>query len=130
MYSLPYFKKMLNLNWKKSKIIWIYEKEKKLVFQIRWKYTTTNCINCWLNTSKCKDRKLHKQKTLVKHMPFWWDKIIELELHKRHFKCENCKTDFYEKFAPQEHFRWAFYVWFWAIYNWFWEIYSMELGFC
>jgi len=98
MYSLPYFRKMLNLNWKKSKIMWIYEKENNLIFQIRWKYNCTKCINCWLNTSKRKDKKLHKQKTLVKHMPFWWNKMIELELHKRHFRCNNCKTDFYEKF--------------------------------
>ena len=105
MYSLPYFRKMLNLNSKKSKIMWIYEKDlgapwgwNNLVFQIRWKYNNTNCVNCWLNTSKRKDKKLHKQKTLVKHMPFWWNKMIELELHKRHFKCKNCKTNFYEKF--------------------------------
>ncbi|MDQ7023861.1 MAG: hypothetical protein Q9M97_10360 [Candidatus Gracilibacteria bacterium] len=46
---------------------------------------------------KRKDKKLHKQKTLVKHMPFLGDKVIELELHKGTFKCENCKTDFYVK---------------------------------
>ena len=37
-------------------------------------------------------------------MPFWWDKMIELELHKRYFKCDNCKTDFYEKFDFMSNF--------------------------
>ncbi|MDQ7021979.1 MAG: hypothetical protein Q9M97_07375 [Candidatus Gracilibacteria bacterium] len=62
MYSLPYFKKILNLNWRKSKIMGIYEKNNNLVFQIRGKYNNTDCINCGLKTSKRKDKKLHKQK--------------------------------------------------------------------
>lgn len=31
-------------------------------------------------------------------MPYWWDKLIELKLNKRHFRCTNCNKDFYEKF--------------------------------
>ncbi|MDQ7023274.1 MAG: hypothetical protein Q9M97_07185 [Candidatus Gracilibacteria bacterium] len=34
MYSLPYFKKILNLNWRKSKIMGIYEKNNNLVFKL------------------------------------------------------------------------------------------------
>ncbi|MDQ7022897.1 MAG: hypothetical protein Q9M97_08600 [Candidatus Gracilibacteria bacterium] len=56
MYSLPYFKKILNLNWRKSKIMGIYEKNNNLVFQIRGKYNNTDCINCGLKTSKRKDK--------------------------------------------------------------------------
>ncbi|MDQ7022941.1 MAG: hypothetical protein Q9M97_05425 [Candidatus Gracilibacteria bacterium] len=47
MYSLPYFKKILNLNWRKSKIMGIYEKNNNLVFQIRGKYNNTDCMQ-WL----------------------------------------------------------------------------------
>ncbi|MDQ7022080.1 MAG: hypothetical protein Q9M97_00860 [Candidatus Gracilibacteria bacterium] len=97
MYSLPYFKKNIKFKLEKIKNYVNLGKNNNLVFQIRGKYNNTDCINCGLKTSKRKDKKLHKQKTLVKHMPFGGDKVIELELHKRHFKCENCETDFLGK---------------------------------
>jgi len=78
--------------------MWIYEKSKKIIVQIRWKYNNTTCPHCGLNTNKRQDKKLHKQNKLVPHMPYWWDKMIFLELHKRYFKCTNCNTQFYEKF--------------------------------
>lgn len=98
MYILPYFRKILNLNWKKVKIFWIYEESKRLVFKIRWKYNNTTCPNCGLNTNKRQDKKLHKQKKLLNHMPYGWDKMIFLEVHKRYFRCTNCNKRFCEKF--------------------------------
>ena len=98
MYTLPIFRNILNLNWKKVTIMWIYEKPKKIIFKIRWKYNNVNCPSCGLNTSKRHDTKLHKQSRLTPHMPYGWDKMIFLELHKRYFKCTNCNIKFYEKF--------------------------------
>lgn len=98
MYILPHFRKILNLNWKKVKIFWIYEKSKKLIFKIRWKYNNTICPDCWMKTNKRQDRKLHKQTKLIPHMPYGWDKMIFLELHKRYFRCNKCNKRFYEKF--------------------------------
>jgi len=98
MYTLPLFRKILNLNWKKVKIFWFYEKSKKIIFKIKWKYNNTTCPHCGFNTNKRQDKKLHKQNRLVPHMPYGWDKIIFLELHKRYFRCNNCNTQFYEKF--------------------------------
>ena len=118
---------MLNLNWKKVKIIWIYEESKKIIFKIRWKYNNTACPHCGLNTNKRQDQELHKQKQRLRHMPYGWDKIIELELHKRYFRCNNCKTQFYEKFVPQGHFLWSFWKSFLNVYKTFRKIYSMEL---
>jgi len=98
MYTLPIFKKILNLNWKKATIMWFYEWSKRIIFKIRWKYNNTICPHCWFKTNKRQDTKLHKQNRLVPHMPYGWDKMIFLELHKRYFRCNNCKTQFYEKF--------------------------------
>jgi len=98
MYTLPIFRKLLNLNWKKVTIMWFYEESKKVIFQIRWKYNNTNCPKCGLNTNKRHDTKLHEQSKLIPHMPYGWDKMIFLELHKRYFKCSKCNIRFYEKF--------------------------------
>lgn len=98
MYTIPFFRKILNLNWKKVKIDWIYVKTKRLIFKIKWKYNNTICPHCGFNTNKRQDRKLHKQLKLLPHMPYGWDKMIFLELHKRYFKCNNCNTQFYEQF--------------------------------
>ncbi len=98
MNIISHFKKIVNLNWKKVKIFWIYEKEKRMILQIRWKYNNTTCPHCWFNTNKRKDKKLHKQSKILPHMPYWWDKMIFLELYKRYFRCINCNTQFYERF--------------------------------
>ena len=78
--------------------MWFNEEAKRIIFKIRWKYNNTICPNCGLITSKRQDKKLHKQNRLIPHMPYGWDKMIFLELHKRYFKCSSCKTQFYEKF--------------------------------
>jgi len=70
MYTIPHFRKILNLNWKKAMIFWIYDETKRIIFQIRWKYNNTICPHCWLNTNKKKDRELHKQARLLSHMPY------------------------------------------------------------
>jgi len=98
MYTLPIFRNILNLNWKKVTIMWIYEESKKLIVQIRWKYNNTNCPCCGSNTNKRHDTKLHRQSKIIPHMPYGWDKMIFLELHKRYFKCTKCNIRFYEKF--------------------------------
>jgi len=113
------FKKILNLNWKKVKIIWTIEKSKKIIVQIRWKYNNTVCPHCWLNTNKRYDKKLHKQKQTLKHMPYGWDKIIELELHKRYFRCNNCESQFYEKFEFESPF-WMYTAHFEKYIQWNW----------
>ena len=98
MYTIPLLRNILNLNWKKAKIIWFYEESKRIIFQIRWKYNNVACPSCGLNTKKRQDQKVHKQAKLIPHMPYGWDKMIFLELHKRYFRCTNCDTKFYEKF--------------------------------
>ena len=119
MYILPIFKKILNLNWKKVTILWIYEEQKKIIFKIRGKYGNVNCHCCGLNTNKRKDKKLHIQKQHIKHMPYGWDKIIELELHKRHFRCTNCQKDFYETFHFESIF-WYYTTHFEKYIQWNW----------
>ena len=91
-------RKILNLNWKKVMIFNFTDEFNKIIYSIRWKYTAACCPACGLKTSKRKWKQLHKQKHTIKHMPFGWNKIIELELYKRCFKCLNCKKSFYEKF--------------------------------
>ncbi len=98
MFTLTEIRKIANLNHKKVTIIKPIILDKLIILQIRWKYTTTTCPHCALKTSKRKDKKLHKQKRLVPHMPYGWDKMIFLELYKRYFRCTNCKAQFYEKF--------------------------------
>ena len=78
--------------------MWFNEENKRIIFKIRWKYNNTICPCCGLNTNKRQDQKLHKQTKLIPHMPYGWDKMIFLELHKRYFKCTKCNTRFYEKF--------------------------------
>ena len=119
MYTLPIFKKILNLNWKKVKIFWTYEETKKIIFQIRWKYNNITCPHCGVNTNKRQDKELHKQKQRLKHMSYGWDKIIELELHKRYFRCNNCKTQFYEKFDFESPF-WIYTNHFEQYIQWNW----------
>lgn len=91
-------RKILNLNWKKVMIFDFHYELTKIIYSIRWKYSTTCCPKCNLKTSTRKDNKLHKQKQTIKHIPYGWNKIIELELHKRYFKCNKCNINFYEKF--------------------------------
>lgn len=98
MNILTHFKNIVNLNWKKVTISWIYEEEKKTVIQIRWKYNNTTCPNCGFNMNKRQDKKLHKQSKLIPHMSYGWDKMIFLELHKRYFRCNNCDSRSYERF--------------------------------
>lgn len=98
MNILSLFKNIVNLNWKKVKISWFYEETKKVILKIRWKYNNTICPHCWFNTNKRQDKKIHKQSKLIPHMPYGWDKMIFLELHKRYFRCSNCDTRFYERF--------------------------------
>ena len=64
--------------------------DKQIILSVRWKYTTCKCPSCWLKTSKRKDKVFHIAKQNYKHMPYWWDKIIELQIQKRHFRCTNC----------------------------------------
>lgn len=99
MNSLSFFRNILNLNWKKVKIFWIFEESKKIIFKIRWKYNNTVCPHCWSNTNKRQDKELHKQSKLLPHMPYGWDKMIFLELHKRYFRCNKCNKRFYERFS-------------------------------
>lgn len=99
--------------------MWIYDEPKKLIFQIRWKYFNATCPHCGLKTSKRKDRKLHKQRQRVKHMPYGWDKIIELELHKRYFRCMHCNSQFYEKFDFESLF-WMYTTSFEQYIQWNW----------
>jgi transposase len=119
MYTLPLFRKILNLNWKKVTIIWFYEESKKIIFKIRWKYNNTTCPHCGFNTNKRQDKKLHKQNRLVPHMPYGWDKMIFLELYKRYFRCTNCNTRFYEKF-DFESVAWKYTIHFEQYVQWNW----------
>ena len=119
MYTITIFRKILNLNWKKVTIIWFYEESKRIIFKIRWKYNNTICPHCWLKTNKRHDKKLHKQSKLLPHMPYWWDKMIFLELYKRYFRCNNCKTQFYEKFDFESNY-WIYSNHFEQYIQWNW----------
>ncbi len=91
-------RKIVNLNWKKVMIFHFYDEANKIIYAIRWKYTTVCCPECNLKTSKRKGKKLHIQKQTIKHIPYGWNKIIELVLHKRCYFCIPCNISFYEKF--------------------------------
>ena len=98
MNIITIIRKILNLNWKEVMIFDFHYELNKTIYSIRWKYSTTCCTKCGLKTSKRKWRQLHKQKQTIKHMSYGWNKIIELKLYKRYFKCINCNINFYEKF--------------------------------
>ena len=119
MYTLPIFRNILNLNWKKVKIMWFHEESKKIIFKIRWKYNNVVCPHCGLNTNKRHDTILHKQTKIIPHMPYGWDKMIFLELYKRYFRCTSCNTRFYEKFEFESLF-WMFTNHFEQYIQWNW----------
>jgi len=119
MNSISLFKQILKLNWKKVTIMWFKKESKKIIFKIRWKYTTTICPHCWLQTNKRKDKTLHKQKKLLPHMPYGWDKMIFLELYKRYFRCPNCNVSFYEKFEFESKV-WKYTIHFTKYIQWNW----------
>ena len=98
MNTISIFREILQLNWKKVMIQKITSGNKKIICEVRGKYTTTCCPHCGSKTSKRQDKTLHKQKHNLKHMPYGGDKIIELKLFKRYFRCDNCHKKFYEKF--------------------------------
>jgi len=104
MHNITHFKQITNLSKSNITLTDIKIEEKKIVLSVRWRYTTSICPHCWIKTSKRKDKQLHKQKTNIKHMPYGWDKMIELELHKRHFRCPKCNKDFYERFDFESQF--------------------------
>ena len=68
MYTIPTFRKILNLNCNKYTFKEIYHKNLSLIIEIRGKYTTSCCPHCNLKTSRRKDKKLHKQNSTLKHM--------------------------------------------------------------
>ncbi len=119
MNILQNIRNILNLNWKKVKIIGYHEEDKKIIYEIRWKYSSSICPHCWLSTTKRKDRDLHIQKGNLKHMPYWWNKIIELKLSKRYFRCDNCKSNFYERFDFESPF-WLYTNHFEKYIQWNW----------
>ena len=99
MQNITLFKKITNLSNEKVTFTKIEKEDKKIIITIRWKYSTSICPYCGLKTSKRKDRELHEQKNNLKHMPYWWDQIIEFKTLKRCFRCIKCKKSFYERFA-------------------------------
>ena len=92
------FRETLDLNWKKVTIQKVTTGDKKIICEIRGKYSTTICPHCDAKTSKRQDQVLHEQKQHLKHMPYGGDKVIELKLFKRYFRCVKCNKRFYEKF--------------------------------
>lgn len=107
MRNITFFKQITNLD--KENItfthveevaVWVdgSSKETKIILTLRWKYTTCPCPYCGKKTSKRKDRDLHRAKHNLKHAPYGWDKIIELSLLKRYFRCTDCNKSFFERF--------------------------------
>ena len=90
---------ILNLNLKKYKII-TYKLIKKwiLEFEIKSKIKSVLCPQCWFKTTKRQDLKEYKQKTNLKHINISNNKIIELKPIKRYFRCNNCNSNFLERF--------------------------------
>ena len=99
MSLMSVFRETLNLNWKKVTIQKITTGDKKIICEIRGKYSTTICPHCGTKTSKRQDQVLHEQKNNLKHMPYGGNKVIELKLFKRYFRCSDCQKRFYEKFG-------------------------------
>lgn len=119
MKNISFFKNITNLNNEKVTFTWIETLKTKLILTTRWKYGAVLCPCCGTKTSKRKDQKLHEQKQNLKHMPYWWDKIIELKLLKRYFRCTNCNISFYEKFIFESQF-WYYTTHFEKYVQWNW----------
>lgn len=119
MKNIQYFKNFTNLNNEKITFTWLETEKTKVILTTRWKYSTVLCPCCGFKTSKRKDKKLHEQKQNLKHMPYWWDKIIELKLLKRYFRCTNCNISFYEKFSFESQF-WYYTTHFEKYVQWNW----------
>lgn len=119
MYMIPIFRSILKLNWRTSIIQKIETEDKKIICEIRWKYSTALCPYCWTKTSKKQEQVLHEQKWTIKHMPYGWDKIIELKLFKRYFRCTQCNKRFFEKFDFESEY-WLYTKHFEQYVQWNW----------
>ncbi len=119
MHNINFFKQITNLNNENITFTEIKEENNKVILSVRWKYTTCTCPSCWIKTTKRKDKVFHPSKQNYKHMPYGWNKIIELKLLKRHFRCNSCKIDFYEKFSFESLF-WFYTTHFEKYIQWNW----------
>ena len=98
MNTIKIISEILNLNLKKYKII-SYKSDKNILeFWIKSKIKSCICPQCWLKTNKRQDLKDYKQKKNLKHINLSNNKLIDLKPIKRYFRCNNCKSNFLERF--------------------------------
>jgi len=99
MNSILIIWKILNLNLRKYKIVSFEQKENDIiVFWVKRKAKFCICPYCWIRTNKRQDKKEYKQKTNLKHINISNNILIEIKPIRRYFRCENCKSNFLERF--------------------------------
>jgi len=91
--------KILNLNLKKYDIV-SYQNQTNniIVFWIKRKSKSCSCPQCGIRTTKRQDLKEYKQKINLKHINISNNTLIEIKPIKKYFRCNNCKSNFLERF--------------------------------
>ena len=90
---------IIKLNYKEVVITDFKQEYNKFIFSIRSKLSYWTCTKCWFRSYKRKDLIDYKGKTNLKHMRMSSSCIIELNVTRRYYKCENCKECFIENFS-------------------------------
>ena len=89
---------ILKLDSKKIKIINYEDEWKTLFFTIKGINRYVECPACKCKTDKRQDRLEHLQKPTWKHIYLSDNRMIELRLVRRYFRCHKCWSHFMEKF--------------------------------
>lgn len=89
---------ILKLDSKKIKIINFEDSWRTLFFTIKGINRYVECPICKCKTDKRQDREEHLQKPTWKHIYLSDNRMIELRLVRRYFRCHKCWSHFMEKF--------------------------------
>ena len=89
---------VLKLDSKKIKIINYEDLWRTLFFTIKGINRYVDCPTCKCKTDKRQDRWEHLQKPTWKHIYLSDNRMIELKLVRRYFRCHKCWSHFMEKF--------------------------------
>ncbi len=91
--------KILNINLKRYDIVSCENPvNDKMIFWVKRKSKSCICPQCWIRTTKRQDLKEYKQKTNLKHINISNNTLIEIKPIKKYFRCNNCKSNFLERF--------------------------------
>jgi len=89
---------ILKLDSKKIKIVNYEDEWKTLIFTIKGINRYAECPTCQCKTDKKQDRWEHLQKPTWKHIYLSDNRMIELKLIRRYFRCYRCWSQFMERF--------------------------------